>query len=237
MLELADGAERSAAMMKLVSVNVGAPRLVNWRGQQTSTGIFKSPVAGPVALRKLNLNADRQADLRVHGGPDRAAYIYPAEHYDLWKAELDRPDLPWGIFGENLTTLGLSEADIRIGDQIRIGSAVLVATQPRMPCFKLGIRFGDQRMVARFNSTDRCGVYVGVVEEGLVEVGDEIEIVSRASDSMSIVELRRIYLAEDDPAAIRRVLSLPALSHDWRMQFEERLAAAEQAARKSGFPA
>ena len=222
-------------MMKVVSVNVGAPRIVNWRGGQASTGIFKLPVPGPIVLRKLNFDGDRQADLSVHGGPDRAAYIYPAEHYELWKAELDRADLPWGIFGENLTTLGLSEADIRIGDQIRIGSAVVVATQPRMPCYKLGIRFGDSRMVTRFNATERCGIYVGVVEEGTVAAGDEIEILSRAPDSISIVELRRFYLAEyDDPAAVRRVLSLPALSHDWRVQFEERLAAADQAAGKSG---
>lgn len=218
-------------MMKLVSINVGEPREIVWKGKQSTSGIFKSPVAGPVRLRKLNLDGDGQADLSVHGGPDRAVYIYPAEHYEFWKAELNKGELPWGSFGENFTTLGLSESDIQIGDRIRVGAVELMATQPRLPCYKLGIRFGDPGIIERFFDTERCGIYTAVVKEGTVAAGDEIEIVARAENSMSIVELRRIYLTPVPTSELRRVLSLPALSSDWRRQFEQRLASNEEPAR------
>jgi MOSC domain-containing protein YiiM len=214
--------------MKLLSVSVGQPRDVDWKGKPYTTGIFKSPVEGRIALRTLNLDGDKQVDLTVHGGPDRAVYVYPAEHYDFWKAELSRPILPWGSFGENLTTTGLLEDAVHIGDHVRISSAILTATQPRMPCVKLGIRFGDAAMVKRFMDTERCGFYMAVVREGELAAGDDIEIVSRDEHQMSVVELRRIYLAADDPAAIRRVLELPALSADWRDQFLKRLAKCDQ---------
>ena len=214
--------------MKLFSVNVGQPREVTWKGKQYTTGIFKSPVEGRVPLRMLNLDGDRQVDLTVHGGPDRAVYVYPAEHYEFWKAELNRPVLPWGSFGENLTTAGLLEDAVHIGDQIRIGSAILTATQPRMPCVKLGIRFNDAAMVKRFMDTERCGFYVAVVREGEVGAGDDIEILSRDEHQLSVVELRRVYMAKDDAAAIRRVLDVPALSADWRDQFLKRLAECDQ---------
>ena len=217
-------------MMKLVSINVGAIREVPWKGTFVTTGIFKSPVAGPVRLRPLNLDGDGQADPRYHGGPDRAVYIYPAEHYDFWKTELNKADLPWGSFGENFTTLGLSEADVQIGDHIRVGSVVLMATQPRLPCYKLGIRFGDSEIIKRFMDTEACGIYTAVVKEGTVAAGDEIEIVSRTRNSMSIVELRRIYISPVPTSELRRVLSLAALSSDWRHQFEERLAGYEEPA-------
>jgi MOSC domain-containing protein YiiM len=215
-------------LMKLLSVNVGQPREIEWKGKLYTTGIFKSSVEGRVALRTLSLDGDKQVDLTVHGGPDRAVYVYPAEHYEFWKAELDRPVLPWGNFGENLTTTGLSEDAVYIGDRIRIGSAILTATQPRMPCVKLSIRFGDAAMCKRFMDTERCGIYMAVVQEGEVAAGDDIEILSRDERRMSVVELRRIYLAPDDPAAIRRVLELPALSADWRDQFLNRLAECER---------
>ena len=213
--------------MKLISINVGQPREVDWKGRLYTTGIFKFPVDGPISLRKLNLDGDQQVDLSVHGGPDRAVYAYPSEHYGFWQAELNQQMIPWGNFGENFTTAGLLEDDVRIGDQIRFGSAVLTPTQPRMPCVKLAIRFGDALMTKRFMDTERSGFYMAVVEEGTVAANDEIEIISRAQDSMTVVELRRIYLAKDDPAAIRRVLSLPALSQDWREQFQKRLADCE----------
>jgi MOSC domain-containing protein YiiM len=214
--------------MKLLSVNVGGARDVHWKGKEYTTGIFKSPVAGRVALRTLNLDGDRQVDLSVHGGPDRAVYAYPSEHYEFLKAELGRPTIPWGNFGENLTTAGLLEDTVHIGDRIRIGSAVLTATQPRMPCVKLGIRFGDPAMVKRFFDTDRSGFYMAVLEEGEVAAGDEIEILSRDPRQMTVVELRQIYMAKGDPPAIRRVLQLPALSADWRSQFQQMLADLEQ---------
>jgi MOSC domain-containing protein YiiM len=216
------------AVMKLLSVNVGPPRVVTWKGKQYATGIFKSPVEGRITLRSLNLDGDKQVDLSVHGGPDRAVYVYPAEHYDFWRPELNRDDLGWGSFGENLTIQGLLEDAMHIGDRIRIGSAVLTATQPRMPCVKLGIRLNDAGIVKRFMDTERSGFYMAVVQEGEVAAGDDIEIVSRDEHRMSIVELRRIYLAKDDPIAIRRVLQLTALSADWRDQFSKRLTDCEQ---------
>ncbi len=192
--------------MKLLSVNVGGPRDVEWKGKTYTTGIFKSPVEGRIALRSLNLAGDQQVDLSVHGGPDRAVYVYPGEHYEFWKRELGRPDLPWGSFGENLTSWGLLEDAIHIGDRIRFGSAVLTATQPRMPCVKLGIRLNDAGLVKRFYDTDRSGFYTAVLEEGEVGAGDDIEILSRDPHGMTVVELRQIYLAKGDAAAIHRVL-------------------------------
>ncbi|HEX3999838.1 MAG TPA: MOSC domain-containing protein [Pirellulales bacterium] len=216
--------------MKLISINVGQPRVVDWKGKEYTTGIFKYPVDGPIVLRKLNLEGDKQVDLSVHGGPDRPVYVYPAEHYDFWKTALNQPVLlPWGSFGENFTSSGILEDDIHIGDHIRFGSVVLMPTQPRMPCVKLGIRFNDAAMVKRFMETERCGFYMAVVKEGEVTAGDKIEIVSRAENSMSIIELRRIYMAKDEPAAIQRALNLPALSQDWREQFLKRLADCEPA--------
>ncbi len=210
--------------MKLISVNVGPSREVEWRGNNISTGIFKSPVEGRIRLRTLSLDGDKQVDLTVHGGPDRAVYAYPSEHYEFWRAELNQLELPWGSFGENFTTAGLIEDAVHVGDRFRIGAAVLTVTQPRLPCYKLGIRFNDAQMVKRFLETDRSGFYMAVVEEGEVAAGDEIEVVSRDERQISIVELRRIYLSSEDPADIRRVLSVPALSADWRAEFTQLLA-------------
>ena len=128
--------------MKVLSVNVGLPRKVLFNGQTITTAIFKDPVKGPVMLRKINLDGDKQADLTVHGGVDKAVYSYPAEHYDYWRKQYPNMDIVWGMFGENFTTEGLMEDTVNIGDQVQIGSAKLVATQPRMPCYKLGVRFG-----------------------------------------------------------------------------------------------
>ncbi len=142
---------------KIISVNVGLPRLVVWRGATVSTGIFKSPVEGRVYLRTLNLEGDRQSDLSVHGGPLKAVYAYPSEHYDYWRAELPEMELPWGMFGENLTTEGLSEETVKIGDRFRIGEAELTVTQPRLPCHKLGIKFKRTDIIRRFLASGRTG--------------------------------------------------------------------------------
>jgi MOSC domain-containing protein YiiM len=157
--------------MQVISVNVGLPREVLWKGKVVSTGIFKEPVEGRVQVRSLNLDGDRQADLTVHGGVDKAVYAYPAEHYDYWRNQLPEMELPWGMFGENWTIEGLSEDAVNIGDCFRIGSAEVIATQPRMPCYKLGIRFGRTDIVKRFLDSRLTGVYFSVVEEG--EVGLE----------------------------------------------------------------
>src|SRR5438270_7187830 len=161
--------------MRVISVNVGLPREVDWQGRRVRTGIFKAPVAGHVALRRHNLTGDAQADLTVHGGRDKAVYAYPVEHYDFWREQLPSRELPFGVFGENLTTEGLREDEVRIGDEFAIGTARLVVTQPRMPCYKLGLRFGDPQMPKRFVAHRRPGIYFAVVEEGEIGSGDGSE--------------------------------------------------------------
>jgi MOSC domain-containing protein YiiM len=165
-----------SGMATVVSINVGRPRAVEWRGRTIRTAIFKEPVTGPVEVRTLNLAGDEQADLSVHGGADKAVYAYPAEHYAYWRGELPGVELPWGAFGENFTTEGLSESRLRVGNRLRIGSAEFRVTQPRMPCFKLGIRFGRADMVQRFQRSGRSGFYLAVLREGAVTPGDRIDV-------------------------------------------------------------
>lgn len=158
-----DGRMSPPTAMAVVSVNVGLPRVVEWKGKAVSTGIFKEPVAGRVAVRRLNLDGDRQADLSVHGGRDKAIYAYPSEHYPYWRERLPDAAVPWAAFGENLTTTGLSEETVYIGDHFRVGSVELVATQPRTPCYKLGLRFGRPDMVRLFHKSGRSGIYFAVL--------------------------------------------------------------------------
>jgi MOSC domain-containing protein YiiM len=161
--------------MKLVSVSVGRPREVEWDGKTIRTSIFKAPVAGRVRVRRLNIEGDEQSDLEVHGGTDKAVYAYPSEHYAFWRKELPGVELPWGVFGENLTTEGLLEDRVHIGDRFRAGSAEFVVTDPRMPCYKLAIRFGRADMVKRFMKSGRTGFYLAVLNEGDIGAGDAIE--------------------------------------------------------------
>lgn len=210
-------------LMRVVSVNVGRPRLVAWQGNTVLTGIFKNPVDGPIPLRRENLDGDAQADLNVHGGPDKAVYAYPLEHYDDWQAMLGS-DLPFGAFGENLTTEGLIEDSVHIGDEFRVGTALLVVTQPRMPCFKLGIRFGDPTMVKTFLKVGRPGIYFGVREEGEIGPGDLIQRVSQDKSQVTVTAMLQLILNRHaDPAHLRRLLNVPALAAVWRAEFEERL--------------
>lgn len=213
--------------MKLVSVNVGLPRDVEWHGKTVSTGIFKEPVTTRVALRKLNLDGDRQADLRVHGGEFKAVYCYPLSHYEYWKKELPGRELPLAIFGENFTVEGMLEDSILIGDQFSIGSAEVTVTQPRIPCYKLGIRFGDDSMVERFLGSGRSGFYVAVSREGEVGVGDEIRVLSRDTHAVPVSAINRLYVTKayspDDVGLIQRALQIPALTESWKQWFRERL--------------
>jgi len=210
--------------MRLASVNVGLPREVEWRGGRVLTGIFKSPVEGRVRVHALNLEGDRQADLSVHGGPDKAVYAYPTEHYECWREALPGVELPPGSFGENLTTEGLKEAEIRIGDRYRIGSAVLRVTQPRMPCFKLGAKFGRDDMVKRFLASERTGFYFAVVEEGDVAAGDAIEPLERASHDVTVAEITRLYARDrNDLEALRRAAEVEALPESWRGHFRDQM--------------
>jgi MOSC domain-containing protein YiiM len=173
----------------LISVNVGLPREIEWRGKRVRTGIWKEPVAGPVRVGRLNLEGDGQGDPDVHGGPAKAVYAYPSEHYDLWRAELDMPDLGWGGFGENLTTAGLSEAIVRIGDRLRIGTAEFQVTRPRLPCYKLAIRIDRPDIERRFLRTGRTGFYLSVVLEGHVAAGDAIEPVASSEMGPTVAEV------------------------------------------------
>jgi MOSC domain-containing protein YiiM len=206
----------------VVSVNVGLPRRVLWRRREVTTGIFKEPVNGRVRVGGLNVEGDRQADLTVHGGADKAVYLYRAEHYPYWQEQLGRA-LPWGAFGENLTVEGTPlEDEVGIGDRFRIGSAELVVTQPRLPCFKLGLRFGDPVMVERFLAAGRSGYYLRVAKEGEVAAGDEIQLLVRHPAGVPVSEITRLFARDrEDVAGARRILTVDALPADWRPFFEQ----------------
>ena len=210
--------------MKLVSLNTGRPREVEWHRQTIWTSIWKSPREGRLRVASLNIDGDEQSDLSVHGGLEKAVYVYPSEHYDYWHRELPETELPWGAFGENLTTEGLLETDVNIGDRIQVGTAEFLVTQPRQPCYKLGIRFGRDDMIKRFLVSGRSGFYVAVVREGEVAAGDSIAFTHRAADSLSVSAI--VALREGDEGnedLLKRAAELPALSGGWREQFRKRL--------------
>jgi len=210
---------------KLVSVNVGLPRIVACNGEPVATGIFKEPVAGRVMLRTLNLDGDRQADLTVHGGPSKAAYAYPSEHCEYWMRELPKMKLPWGMFGENFTTEGLLESELNIGDKFRIGAAIVMVTEPRMPCYKLGIRFGRSDIVKRFLASERTGFYFAVLQEGEVGVDDSIELIERSKDSFRLSDITALYTREKHNLdLLRRAIEVDALPESWKSYFQHRLA-------------
>lgn len=217
--------------MKLISVSCGLPQEVLWHGSPVSTGIYKYPVEGRVALRKLNLEGDRQADLSVHGGEEKAVYCYPSEHYDYWRAQFPGRALRPGVFGENFTTDGLLEVSICIGDRLAVGTAEAAVTQPRLPCYKLGVRFGSDDMVKRFLTSRRTGFYLAVTREGDVSAGDEIRLVARDPNRVPVSEITRLYLAKkyspDDIASLQRVFRIQALPKSWSQYFRERLGRTE----------
>jgi MOSC domain-containing protein YiiM len=195
-----------------------------WNGQSVSTGIYKTPVEGTLMLRKLNLDGDRQADLTVHGGPTKAAYVYPAEHYDYWRDELPGTELPWGMFGENFTTLGLDESNVNIGDRFRLGSAEVMVTEPRMPCYKLGIKFGRNDILRRFLASGRTGFYFSVEREGEVGAGDEIELIGHDEHNVTVADITRLYARDkNDFEMLRRAIAVEALPEKWRYHFGQQL--------------
>lgn len=212
--------------MKLISVNVGLPREVLWHGRRVSTGIFKEPVKSRVALRTLNLDGDGQADLSVHGGEYKAVYCYQLRHYEYWKAEFPDRDLPVGMFGENFTVDGPLEDSVFLGNRYAVGSAEVVVTQPRLPCYKLGIKFGDDDMVKRFFDTRRTGFYLKVAREGEVGAGDEMKPVSSDPNRVPVSEIVRLYATktydERDVASVQRVLMVDAVPDSWKGYFRER---------------
>jgi MOSC domain-containing protein YiiM len=210
--------------MEIISLNIGLPRIVEWNGGPVATGIFKAPVPGAVMLRTLNFDGDRQADLSVHGGVSKAVYAYPVEHYEFWKKELPNTDLPYGMFGENLTTEGLLEDTVHVGDRVRVGEAELMVTEPRLPCYKLGIKFGRSDIIRKFLQSRRTGFYFAVLKEGEVKAGDAIELLSRDENRISISDIVRLYAFEkDDLAGLRRAVNVEALSESWREYFQHQI--------------
>ena len=211
-------------VMKLISLNVGLPRIVESNAEPVTTGIFKEPVEGPVMLRTLNLDGDRQADLKVHGGLSKAVYAYPVEHYEFWKRELPGMELPYGMFGENFTTQGLLEDAVNVGDRFRVGEAELMVTEPRMPCYKLGIKFGRTDIIKKFLQSRRTGFYFAIMKEGEVKAGDEIELLSRDRNDITIADITRLYAFEkNDLETMRRAVKLEALSESWRKYLQKQL--------------
>ena len=227
--------------MKLVSVNTGLPRDVSWHGRMVTTGIFKEPARGRVALRELNLDGDRQADLTVHGGEYKAVYCYSLAHYDYWKRELPGRELPMGMFGENFTIDGGGpglpggqalpggqglEESVHLGDRFSVGTAEVVVTQPRLPCYKLGVRFGSDDMVKRFLASGRTGFYVAVLREGEVGAGDEMKLMAREPNAVAVSEITRLYVAkrfgEAEIRAVRWALRVEELPESWKEYFRER---------------
>jgi MOSC domain-containing protein YiiM len=205
--------------MRIVSVNVGVPREVVWKGMAVQTAIFKEPVAGAVTMRELNLAGDRQADLTVHGGPEKAVYAYPAEHYEYWSKQLPDFSFSWGVFGENLTTEGLREDALCIGDLLCIGSTVLRVTQPRMPCYKLELRFDRDDMVKRFLMSGRSGFYFSVIEPGEIAAGSKVEILDRDLNKVTVSDIVRLYLGQArDPQLLQRATNVSSLPGNWKTQ-------------------
>jgi MOSC domain-containing protein YiiM len=210
--------------MKVLSVNVGLPREVTWQGKRVTTGIFKEPIQGRIMMRKLNLDGDQQADLTVHGGVTKAVYAYPSEHYNYWRTELPRMDLSWGMFGENFATEGLLEDAVYIGDRFRIGETEVMVTEPRMPCYKLGIKFGRADIIKRFLASRRTGFYFAVMREGLVGAGDAVELVGREQQEISVSDITRLYSFDrDDLKSLRRAIQVEALPESWKGYFEHQL--------------
>jgi MOSC domain-containing protein YiiM len=216
--------------MKIVSINVGLPQRFWWKDREVITSIFKSPVPGPLMLYRMNLEGDRQSDLDNHGGKNKALYAYPAEHYEAWRKELPGTELAWGAFGENLTIAGLREEDSYIGDLFRIGQAIVRVTQPRIPCYKLGIRLGRDDIVKLFLASNRSGVYFSVVQEAEVAIGDVVERVQVDRERISVAEINRaIANGGEDTSLLERAVQHPVLPSGLRQHFLTQLASADRA--------
>jgi MOSC domain-containing protein YiiM len=219
-----------ASLLRVESVNVGRPKEVLWKGRQVRTSIFKEPVAGRVAVRTLNLEGDEQADLKVHGGPDMAIYVYPADYYAFWRGQFPELALPWGMFGENLTIWGLRDDTIHIGDRFQVGSARLVVKSPRLPCTKLALKFGRDDMIKRFQQSGFSGFYCAVLQVGEVAAGDVVKLLHRDEHAVSVREIFRLENEDrHNRDLLRRALAVEALPQDWRESFLKRLAQLSEA--------
>ena len=214
--------------MKVVNVCVGKPQIVRTSEEGfITTAIFKHAVDGRVRVNELNLEGDAQADLRVHGGWSKAVYAYPGEHYDFWRGELPEMELGDSQFGENLTTEGFIETDVRIGDRMRIGTAEFIVTEPRMPCSKLGVRFGRKDIIRRFLQSRRSGFYLAVTKTGDLAAGDAIEVIERDENKVSVTDIVRVWVEDKgDVATMKRALNIGSLPESWKEPFRDRIAKA-----------
>ena len=219
-------------MPKILSVNVSLPKEIDFEGQEVITGIFKEPIEGRIMLRTLNLDGDKQADLTVHGGPDKAVYEYPIEHYEFWRKVYPDIEMPNGMFGENFTTEGLMEAQVNVGDVFRIGSSKVIATQPRMPCYKLGVKFGRMDVLKKFLASGRSGVYFKVLEEGEVGTGDPIIQIKKDTNRVGISDIVKLFSSDrENIKMMRRAIKVEALPEGWKDYFYEQIRRVEK---KSG---
>ena len=219
-------AEKEARVTgRLLSVNVGLPRDIAWQGRTVRTAVWKAPVQGPRAVRRLNVDGDAQGDLAGHGGERRAVFVYQMDSYRYWESELRRNDFSYGQFGENFTVEGLPDREVCVGDRYRIGGALFEVTQPRVTCYRVGIRLNEPRMPALLVERRRPGFYFRVLEEGQVEAGDEIVQVGVGPERMSVAEIDALlYLPGGSRSQLERALRIPALSAGWRGSFQALLA-------------
>ena len=209
---------------KLLSLNVGLPQAMNYDGATIHTGIFKRPVQGRIKLRFLNFDGDRQADLTVHGGPYKAVYGYPAEHHEFWRKELPEAELGPGAFGENLTTSGLLEQNLHIGDRFQIGSSIVMVRQPRMPCYKLAAKFRRDDLIQKFLHSGLSGFYFSVDQEGDVAEGDSFELISSAASGITIAEMNLLFYQDKyNRGLVEKAMATDALPDTWRQYFATRL--------------
>ena len=219
---------------KILSINVSLPKEIDFEGQMVTTGIFKEPIEGRIMLRTLNLDGDKQADLTVHGGPDKAVYAYPIEHYEFWRKVYPNMEMPNGMFGENFTIGGLMENEVSVGDAFEIGSSKVIATQPRMPCYKLGVKFGRMDVLKKFLASGRSGIYFKVLEEGEVGPGDSIIKIKKDTNRVAISDVVRLYAIDrEDISTMQRAVKVEALPEGWRDYFIEQIRRVEKNQAKS----
>lgn len=222
---------------KLISVNVGMPKNLRWHGKTVYTGVWKTPVEGPVMARRLNLDGDGQGDLAGHGGEQRAVMVYQRESYDFWKNYLGRDDLVPGHFGENFTIAGLPDNDVCVGDRYRIGEAVFEVTQPRVTCFRVGLRLNEPKMPNLLVSQRRPGFYFRVITEGRVRAGDDVVRIRRGRHELSVADVDALlYLPNRDLDRLRKVVDIPALSPGWQQSFRDMLEAHRESAPPAAGP-
>ncbi len=212
-------------MFTLNSINVGRPQEAQWQGKTFLTSIFKDPVSGPVKVSFTNLEGDQQSDLKVHGGPTRAIYAYASEHYEFWKKELNRTDLPWGFFGENLDISGgVFDDKLHVGDRFAIGDVELEVMQPRMPCFKLAMKLNDKSFIKKFANERRLGFYFSVLKEGTIEAGQQLTSTFVSENSITIDEIVELYFFDkDNKTLIHKALQTERLTDSWKEFLQKRL--------------